>query len=793
MRGFLLFCLAAVGAQALMLPRASNGTAPVTASVQAAVADPAYWFRDIQKRGTAAFNPNPAGYRVWRNVMDYGARGDGVTDDTDAINRAISEQGRCGPWVCDSSTTTPAVIYFPAGTYVISRPLIVYYMTMLHGNPNSLPVLKATPGLTGLAVIDASQYSNVNGEPGWISTNIFMRQIRNLIVDLTAVPPDRDAKGIHWPASQATSLQNVKVIMNQAANSKHTGIFVENGSAGHMADVETIGGYYGIEIGNQQYTMRNIRVSRAVIGIKQIWNWGWLYHGLTISDCGTAISVSNTDPQNGNQQVGSVVIVDSEINNCPTFIETNWSPNSAPTGAGQLILENIALTNVPVAIRGPGGATVLPGGNTRIAAWGQGNRYTPDGPQKYQGTFTPARRPAGLTAGDRYYVKSKPQYEQLPASSFYSVRTEGARGDGRSDDTAAVQNAIYRAALGGKVVFFDHGSYKVTNTIYVPPGTRMVGEAYSVILGSGAAGNFLDWRNPQPIVQIGRPGQSGSIEWSDMIVATQGRTPGAKVIEYNLNSARGSGLWDVHTRIGGAAGTDLQVGQCPIYTIKSECMVAHTNVHITKSASGVYMENNWFWTADHDLDDVANNSTRISIFAGRGMLAEGSNIMLWGNGVEHHTLYQYQFAGARDVFAGFIQTETPYMQPAPDAKSQPYPVDFGTYRDPDYNAACPPGKICNAYGLRILDAQGVHIYGAGLYSFFRNYDVSCSSERAPGGFRDCQNQIFSIEGSTSDVVIYTLSQVGVENMVTIDRVDKARWSDNLSVYSNTIGLFTYRV
>lgn len=91
-------------------------------------------------------------------------------------------------------------------------------------------------------------------------------------------------------------------------------------------------------------------------------------------------------------------------------------------------------------------------------------------------------------------------------------------------------------------------------------------------------------------MRIGKAGQSGSIEWSDMIVQTQGATPGAKLIEYNLRTARGSGIWDVHTRVGGAKGTGHQVAQCPTGSVNPQCYAAHTNVHVTSSATGAYFE-----------------------------------------------------------------------------------------------------------------------------------------------------------------------------------------------------------
>jgi glucan 1,3-beta-glucosidase len=93
-----------------------------------------------------------------------------------------------------------------------------------------------------------------------------------------------------------------------------------SGSGGHMADLEIEGGKYGLNIGNQQFTLRNVKISKAVIGISQIWDWGWLYSGLTISDCGTAFSMI-TGHEVNKLEVGSVVIIDSEITNCPTFID----------------------------------------------------------------------------------------------------------------------------------------------------------------------------------------------------------------------------------------------------------------------------------------------------------------------------------------------------------------------------------------------------------------------------------------------------------------------------------------
>ncbi|KAF7895984.1 hypothetical protein EAF00_005999 [Botryotinia globosa] len=744
-----------------------------------------YWYEQISHQGKSAWGPS--GYQVYRNVKDFGAKGDGVTDDTAAINAAISAGGRCGQG-CSSTSTTPAVVYFPSGTYLISSSIIDYYFTQIIGNPNSLPTLKATPNFVGFGLIDANPY--YTPVLNWGSTNVFLRQIRNIIFDMTSIPAATTATGLHWPTSQATSLQNVVFQMSSAPGTQHTGLFCESGSAGLLVDVTFNGGLVGAAIGNQQFTMRNLVFNNCVTAISMFWDWGWLFHGISINNCqkGIDISAGGSSAQN----VGSVILIDSSITNTPIGITTAYTSNATPDTAGSLILENVALSNVPTAVTLSGGSTILAGtsGSTTIAGWGQGRQYVPSGHSDFQGTITPNSRPASLLSGNKYYTQSKPQYNGLSVSSFTSARTNGAVGDGTTDDTVALQRGINNAANAGNVFFIDAGTYKVTSTITIPPGSRIVGESYSTILSSGSF--FNNMNSPQPVVRVGTAGQTGHVEWSDCLVSTQGQQAGATLIEWNLanSGSTPSGMWDVHTRIGGFTGSNLQVAQCEknpaTTTINPNCVAAYMGMHITAGASGLYMENSWIWTADHDFDD--QSLRQLDIYAGRGLYIESTagQIWLWGTGVEHFTLYQYQFANTKNIFAGFLQTETPYYQPQPLAPA-PFSA-VSSLNDPNFSTSCAgySGNCAAAWGLRIINSHDILIYGAGLYSFFDNYSTTCSNA---GGPENCQTNIFSLEGTISNVNIYTLATVGTTNMITRNGQSQAVYSANINVYPTLITLY----
>jgi hypothetical protein len=144
-----------------------------------------YWYESAE-HGISAFGESD--YQVFRNVKDFGAVGDGTTDDTEAIQAAITTGNRCGQ-DCGSSTTTPAVVYFPSGTYLVSKPLIQYYNTQFVGNPNAIPTLKAASTFAGIAVVDSNVYiPGASGAEWYVPQSNFYRQVRNFIIDISDCP-----------------------------------------------------------------------------------------------------------------------------------------------------------------------------------------------------------------------------------------------------------------------------------------------------------------------------------------------------------------------------------------------------------------------------------------------------------------------------------------------------------------------------------------------------------------------------------------------------------------------------
>ena len=60
-------------------------------------------------------------------------------------------------------------------------------------------------------------------------------------------------------------------------------------------------------------------------------------------------------------------------------------------------------------------------------------------------------------------------------NNFINVKNYGATGDGITDDTIAIQNAINEGATKKRTVYFPAGNYKITKPINVPSATHILG------------------------------------------------------------------------------------------------------------------------------------------------------------------------------------------------------------------------------------------------------------------------------------------------------------------------------
>lgn len=125
----------------------------------------------------------------WKNLRALGAKGDGVTDDTEAIQKAID---------------TYDVIYVPSGWYQVSRPIKMRPSTRLiglHPFSTQFRLGESTPAFSGfgtsVAVLESSKGSDDNILNGiGISTGAFNYR----------------AVGLKWTAGSGSYVNDVKFI-----------------------------------------------------------------------------------------------------------------------------------------------------------------------------------------------------------------------------------------------------------------------------------------------------------------------------------------------------------------------------------------------------------------------------------------------------------------------------------------------------------------------------------------------------------------------------------------------------
>lgn len=105
------------------------------------------------------------------------------------------------------------------------------------------------------------------------------------------------------------------------------------------------------------------------------------------------------------------------------------------------------------------------------------------------------------------------------------------------------------------------------------------------------------------------------------------------------------------------------------------------------------------------------------------------------------------------------------------------------YYDPTYQY-CFQDICYKTWGLRVYNSTYIFIYGAGLYSFFQNYDSTCLLTES------CQENAVSFEMSEA-IYLFGLYTIGMENMVQVDGTDLVPDGANINTFGQSVAVFEY--
>jgi len=402
------------------------------------------------------------------NAVVAHAKGDGTTDDSAALQQAI-----------DSAAKTPmgGVVFLPSGRYRITKTILIPLGVRVYGVGKTRPVFVLAPNTPGFQkgvanmVIFTGSDTYRNGDPAQpvpsavpapgtpgakpvrdANSSTFYSVLSN--VDFEVGDGNPAAAGVRMHTAQHSNLSHIDFRMGSSlAGVYHVG--------NYAYDLKFHGGRYGILAEKTSPAWQFTLLDSTFDGQRDA----------AIREHEAALTLVNTDIRNtpvgieidrgyGDWLYGKDVRLEN-VSKAGVIVSNE---NNVYTQVG---FEAVQARNVPVFahFRDSGKDVKGSGRNYTVAEFNHGLKLEGLGQPGHFDTNFKTAAPSGKSQNERIV-------RALPATSEWnSVRSFGAKGDGTTDDTAAIQKAIDTK----RVVYLPTGVYAINDTLRLKPDTILIG------------------------------------------------------------------------------------------------------------------------------------------------------------------------------------------------------------------------------------------------------------------------------------------------------------------------------
>jgi hypothetical protein len=390
--------------------------------------------------------------------LDLGAKGDGIADDTDALQAGLDASS--------SRAGRTAVLYLPDGVYRVTRTLVAGHGVgpWVYGESRDGVILRMDNGV-GTNVTAVLRTHPNDGRA--TSADHFMRNFRNLTIDAGDNP---GLDGIRWFGNNSSILQNIRVIGNGRVGI-NSGFVGQNGP-NLVQDAEVVG---------------------FETGIRCAWSWGQTLSRVRIANCrSNAVHVTAT----------CVAIEDLVTQNCPTALLNDY-PNDWTWWGGVVALVGGWFSSDDPTGNAIRNTSVLYARNlhrTAYAGFIDGlSAGQPAALEEYLSHEAVRAFENSKAAGLRLPVKREPVVPwETDLKKWVCANDHGAAFGDNRDDTEALQRAIDAAAAAGATTVYlrgigggDPNWYNLDGEVRLrKPVRRVIGLGFGRIV-AGPEGRFV--------------------------------------------------------------------------------------------------------------------------------------------------------------------------------------------------------------------------------------------------------------------------------------------------------------